>query len=57
MAGCYGRTWPFPSMSHLYVVISQRPIGPRAPSFCVLMPISAPRPNCAPSVKAVGAFT
>ena len=25
-------------------------------SFCVLIPISAPRPNWAPSVKLVGAF-
>ena len=47
---------PSPSMSHLYVVISSSAIGPRAPSFCVLMPISAPSPNCAPSVKLVGAF-
>lgn len=53
----YILVWPEPSMSHLYVVISRRPIGPRAPSFWVLMPISAPRPNCAPSVKLVGALT
>ena len=31
-------------------------MGPRGPSFWVLMPISAPSPNCAPSVKLVGAF-
>ena len=35
----------------------QMPIGPRAPSFWVLIPISAPNPNCAPSVKLVGALT
>lgn len=33
-------------------MISSSPIGPRACSFCVLIPISAPNPNCAPSVKA-----
>jgi UDP-glucuronate decarboxylase len=33
------------------------PIGPRACSFCVLMPISAPKPNSLPSVKRVDAFT
>ena len=48
-----GRTCPFPSIIHLYVVNSFNAIGPRACSFWVLMPISAPSPNCAPSVKAV----
>ena len=33
------------------------PIGPRAWSFCVEMPISAPKPNSPPSVKRVEAFT
>ena len=47
---------PSPSIIHLYVVISSNAIGPRGPSFCVLMPISAPNPNCPPSVKLVGAF-
>ena len=32
-------------------------MGPLGPSFWVLMPISAPSPNCAPSVKLVGALT
>ncbi len=31
-------------------------MGPRACNFCVEMPISAPKPNCAPSVKYVEAF-
>jgi hypothetical protein len=38
-------------------VISVRPIGPRACSFCVEIPISAPKPNSPPSVKRVLAFT
>ena len=49
-------TCPSPSIIHLYVVISSNAMGPHGPSFCVLMPISAPSPNCAPSVKLVGAF-
>ena len=48
---------PSPLMSHLYVVISLRAIGPRGPSFWVEIPISAPSPNCAPSVNDVGALT
>jgi hypothetical protein len=36
---------------------SRRPIGPRACSFCVELPISAPMPNWPPSVKRVEAFT
>ena len=36
---------------------SRSPIGPRACSFCVEFPISAPMPNTAPSVKRVEAFT
>ncbi len=39
------------------VVISVRPIGPRACSFWVEMPISAPKPNSPPSVKRVDALT
>ena len=36
---------------------SRRPIGPRACSFCVELPISAPIPNWPPSVNRVEAFT
>ena len=36
------------------MMISSSPIGPRACSFCVLIPISAPNPNCAPSLKETG---
>ena len=32
-------------------------MGPRACIFCVEMPTSTPRPNCAPSLKYVDAFT
>ena len=32
-------------------------MGPRACSFWVLIPISAPKPNCSPSVKRVEALT
>ena len=39
------------------MVISSSAIGPRGPSFWVEMPISAQRPNWAPSVKLVGALT
>ena len=39
------------------VVISGSPIGPRACSFWVEMPISAPKPNSPPSVKRVLALT
>ena len=38
-------------------VSSRRPIGPRACSFCVELPISAPIPNSKPSVKRVEALT
>ena len=37
-------------------VSSSRANGPRQCSFCVLMPISAPKPNSPPSVKRVEAF-
>ena len=36
------RTWPVPSMTNLWVQSSRRPIGPRAWSRSVLIPISAP---------------
>ena len=36
---------------------SRRPIGPRACSFWVELPISAPMPNSPPSVKRVEALT
>ena len=48
---------PLPVMMYLYVVSSRRPMGPRAWSFWVEMPISQPRPNSPPSVKRVEAFT
>ena len=39
------RIWPFPSITNFGVVSSRRPIGPRAWSFWVEMPISAPKPE------------
>ena len=39
------------------LVSSGSPIGPRACSFWVEMPISAPKPNSPPSVKRVDALT
>ena len=42
---------------YLLLVSSRRPIGPRAWSFCVEIPISQPRPNTPPSVKRVDALT
>lgn len=38
-------------------VSSRTPMGPRACSFWVEMPISAPQPNSPPSVKRVEALT
>ena len=38
-------------------VISGSPIGPRACSFWVEMPISAPKPNSPPSTNRLEAFT
>ena len=38
------------------LVSSRSPSGPRAWSFCVEMPISAPSPNSPPSVKRVEAL-
>ena len=52
-----GRTWPSPSTRYLNVHSSRRPIGPRAWSFWVELPISAPMPNSPPSVKRVEALT
>ena len=52
-----GRTWPSPSTRYLNVHSSRRPIGPRACSFWVELPISAPIPNSPPSVKRVEALT
>ena len=45
--------WPSPVTTYLVEVISGRPIGPRACSFWVEMPISAPKPNSPPSVNRV----
>ena len=49
--------WPAPSTTYLNVQSSRKPIGPRAWSFWVELPISAPRPNSPPSVKRVEALT
>ena len=46
-----------PITTYLVEVISGSPIGPRACSFWVLMPISAPKPNSPPSVNRVEALT
>src|SRR4051812_38350022 len=51
------RTCPSPTTTYLVEVISGSPIGPRACSFWVLIPISAPKPNSPPSVNRVEAFT
>src|SRR5205085_5249926 len=55
--GGHVRIGPSPWTRYFVVVSSRRPIGPRACSFCVLMPISAPNPYSSPSVKRVEAFT
>ena len=47
------RVWPSPVTTYLVEVISGSPIGPRACSFWVEMPISAPKPNSPPSVNRV----
>ncbi len=56
---CYShcRTWPSPKTMYLYVVSSSKPMGPRACSLSVLIPISAPSPNWNPSVNRVDALT
>ena len=51
------RTCPSPVTTYLLDVISGSPSGPRACSFWVEMPISAPNPNSPPSVKRVEALT
>ena len=62
----YQRSYPFGKMlgqvlhtvqTHLYVVISFSPIGPRACNFCVLIATSAPSPIWLPSVNRVEALT
>src|SRR5699024_5369785 len=52
-----GRIWPLPWTIQVVVVSSASPIGPRAWSFWVEMPSSAPRPSWLPSVKRVEALT
>ena len=49
--------WPSPVTMYFVDLSSGSPIGPRACSFCVEIPISAPNPNWPPSVKRVDAFT
>ena len=51
------RTWPSPSMTYFTDVSSRSPIGPRACSFWVEMPISAPSPSSKPSTNRVDALT
>ena len=53
----YPRTWPSPRTTYFVVHSSRMPIGPRACSFWVELPISAPMPNSPPSVKRVEALT
>ena len=43
--------------TYLLDVISVSPIGPRAWSFWVEIPISAPKPNSPPSTNRLDAFT
>src|SRR5439155_6567998 len=50
-------TCPSPRTMYLYEVISTSAIGPRACSFWLEMPISAPKPNSPPSAKRVEALT
>ena len=47
---------PSPRRTYLVVVSASAPMGPRAWSFCVEMPISPPRPKTPPSVKRVEAL-
>ena len=54
--GHHGRICPSPLTIHLYVVSASSPIGPLAWSFCVDIPISAPKPNSPPSENDVGAL-
>src|SRR5258706_8262055 len=55
-AGQSYRTCPVPTISYFDEVSCASAKGPRQWSFWVLMPISAPNPNSAPSVKRVEAF-
>ena len=50
------RTCPSPTAIHFSVTNFSRPKGPRACSFWVEIPISAPSPNSPPSVKRVEAL-
>src|SRR6202453_3547851 len=50
-------TYPSPRTIHFNVVSSFTPIGPRACSFWVDLPPSAPSPNSSPSTNLVDAFT
>ena len=47
---------PLPRTIHFSVTSFSNAKGPRACSFCVEMPISAPSSNTSPSVKRVDAF-
>ncbi len=49
--------WPFPTIIHLYDVISFRPKGPLGETLVVLTAISAPSPSSPPSLNLVDAFT
>src|SRR5204863_8795264 len=51
------RMWPLPVTTYVVEVSSGSPSGPRACSFWVEMPISAPNPNSPPSVNRVDALT
>ena len=51
------RVCPSPITMYFVLVSSGSPIGPLACSFCVEMPISAPKPNSPPSVNRVEALT
>ena len=50
------RTCPSPRARYFVVVRAAAPMGPRAWSFCVEIPISPPSPKTPPSVKRVEAF-
>ncbi len=51
--GAHVRTWPCPYTTYLTDVSSRRPMGPRACSFWVEMPTSAPSPS-SPAVDETG---
>ena len=52
----YSLICPSPLITYFVVVSSLIPIGPRAWSFCVEIPISPPKPNSPPSENLVEAF-